>query len=172
MKGKDQNGNNGVEAQKGTKAEGGPDVPPVKRKGSRDGKHPAFAVHQFKPGQSGNPAGRPPGIPNLNDLLITAVKKFRGRAPRGKKRRQRFFEELIEQAIKKKPRLLEHLLDKILADATPAAGAQVNVNSQVTNEHSLHQVLLADPRVRGAALDLEQRMADCLNDTGGNGARK
>ena len=166
-------GGNGVDGYtEEPKPEGG--TAPVKRKGSRDGEHPAFAAHRFQPGQSGNPDGRPPGIPNLNDLLITAVKRYRGKTPKGKKRRRKFFEELIEQAITQKGRgaALEQILNKVLADATQKAGTQVNVGSQVTNEHSLHQTILADPRVRGAALDLEERIANCLNDAGGNGTRK
>ena len=170
MKATDQDGNNGVDGHEDPKPEGGPDVPPVEKKLGRE--HPSFIAHQFHPGVSGNLAGRPPGIPNLNDLLITAVKRYRGKKYKGKKGRQKFFEALIEAALKRKGRLLEHILDKVLADATPKAGAQVNVGSQVTNEHSLHQVILADPRVRQSALDLEQRIADCVNDTGGNGARK
>ena len=122
---------------------------------------------------SGNPDGRPPGIPNLNDLLISAVKRFTGGiGPKGKRGRKKFFAALLEKAFYEDPDLLKQLLDKFLADATPAAGAQVNIASQVTNEHSLHQTILSNPGVRGAALDLEQRIADCINDTGGDGARK
>jgi hypothetical protein len=158
---------------KNPEQEGGPDEQSLKPKKPRAGKHPNSIAHQFRPGESGNPDGRPPGIPNLNDQLITAIGRFKGgKTPSGKKGRKKFLQALLEKAMEDDPVLLGHILDKVFADATPKAGAQVNVNSQVTNEHALHQTILADPRVREAALDLEERIADSLTDAGGPGSRK
>ena len=139
----------------------------------RTGDHPNQVAHRFKTGVSGNPAGRPVGIPNANNLLIRAIKKIK--FGKGKQRRK-FFDELLRIAIDQQKRrrgrnfLLELLLEKAVADATPRSGAQVNINSEVKNEQSLHQTLLSDPRVRDAALDLERRISDRLFDSGGNGA--
>jgi Family of unknown function (DUF5681) len=49
------------------------DVQPQNRRGNRRGKrqlHPAMIAYQFKPGQSGNPGGRPRRKP-LTDMLIS-----------------------------------------------------------------------------------------------------
>lgn len=172
MKAKDQNGDgkqgvNGREDE--AKPTEGPDEPLAKKK-AENGHHPRSIAHRFPAGVSGNPVGRPPGIPNLNDLLISAVKRFKGGiGPKGKRGRKKFFAALLEKAFYEDPDLLKQLLDKFLADATPAAGGQVNIGSQVTNEHSLHQTILSDPRVREAALALEERIAGSLGHSGGDG---
>lgn len=79
-----------------------------------------LAAHRFQPGQSGNPAGRPPGIPNLNAELLRAVMAYKGTRDRS------YLDLLLETALQK-PELAIALLHKLFATVTPeAAGIVVN----------------------------------------------
>jgi hypothetical protein len=81
---------------------------------------PSIAKHCFKPGQSGNPKGRAPGVPNLNALLLQEIEKF-------KREGKGFLECLLLRSLEE-PTLGRKLLDKILMNATPDSPL-VTVNS-------------------------------------------
>lgn len=109
-------------------------------------------------GQSGNPKGRPKGIPNYNKQLITAIRKY-------KAGETSFLHKLLDMALKDRLVMIK-LLDKMFADPTPAVPAAVFNN---VNQNDLRASLLADPNVRAAACALEERLGLRLADPGGNG---
>ncbi len=112
----------------------------------------------WPPGQSGNPKGRPKGIPNYNKQLLTAIRKY-------KAGETTFLHQLLETALKN-PAVMIKLLDKMFADPTPAAPAAVFNN---VNQNDLRSSLLSDPNVRAAACALEERLGLRLANPGGNG---
>lgn len=79
---------------------------------------------RFKPGQSGNPRGRPKGAKALNTIVRdTLTQKVVVRTANGEKRISRIeaaLHKTIELAMKGNPRALAQLL-KLYADAVPDA---------------------------------------------------
>ncbi|MXO61344.1 hypothetical protein GRI89_17510 [Altererythrobacter salegens] len=79
---------------------------------------------QFKPGQSGNPKGRPKAAKGLNSIVReTLTKKVTVRTPSGTKKISRIeavLQKTVEQAMKGNPRALAELI-KLYANAVPEA---------------------------------------------------
>ena len=104
---------------------------------------------RFKPGQSGNPAGRPKGIPNLNHELREAVVKFR-------KGDKTYLQLIMEKALRNS-KVAAKLLDKLLSDAT--APNETKINNVIQNQQSaIDPEALKDDNVRDAAAILEERL--------------
>lgn len=93
---------------------------------------------QFKPGQSGNPKGRPPGAKSLQTIareILTEripVKRGDGTA-RKMTRMEALFTKLAEAAAKGNPRAMEQLIKLYLASvpdvtSVPAAGAASSID--------------------------------------------
>lgn len=121
---------------------------------------------RFKKGESGNKRGRPPGIPNVNDELVRAVKKYRI----GDKS---WLQALLTRALQD-PQLAKVVLDKIAIDATPATPAVSirNNNSNQFNHQEGHVEIgkhLGDESVRTLLAELTQRLGDRGAFAGANG---
>lgn len=82
--------------------------------------------HCFKPGQSGNPKGRPKGVPNCNGELLSAIDRYKGGKEKGGGR-EKYFDDLLERALLE-PTVQRKLMDKILQNATEN-GPLVQFNS-------------------------------------------
>ena len=107
---------------------------------------------RFRKGESGNKRGRPPGIPNLNDALVKAVKQWRLGD-------RTWLNAILTKALTD-PDLARVVLDKILVNATPAGPAISIKNSHHSQEtHVRIGEHLGDPAVRDAVADLTQRLA-------------
>lgn len=130
-------------------------------KGKGGGTLPPPAAHQFKPGQSGNPKGRPKGSVTLNKELRKAVNKFRV----GDKS---YIEALLLASLKH-PAVACKIVDKLWTDVTPKQeGVHVHNHNSVTNEHSTDPRALEDPETRELAARLEERLGLSAPDAGGN----
>lgn len=93
------------------------------------GKPPAAS--RFRPGQSGNPRGRPRAAKGLNVLVRdTLTQKVAVRTPSGEKRISRIeaaLHKTVELAMKGNPRALAQLIKlyaQAVPDARPGAGPQ------------------------------------------------
>ena len=73
--------------------------------------------HQFKKGQSGNPAGRPPQLPELSDIITTALTATN---QKGSTAIQRIVEAIIKKAERGDMRAAELLLDRAYGKALQA----------------------------------------------------
>ncbi len=86
-------------------------------------------ANQFKPGQSGNPKGRPKAAKGLKTIVRdTLTQKVIVRTASGEKRISRIeaaLHKTIELAMKGNPAALAHLL-KLYADAVPDAKSEVD----------------------------------------------
>ena len=75
--------------------------------------------HQFKPGQSGNPAGRPDGSKNLSTILRDMLEEEIDVKvdDTGRKERRKFSELIIRKLIKRAsdgdPRAIKEIFDRI-----------------------------------------------------------
>lgn len=75
--------------------------------------------HQFKPGQSGNPAGRPVGSKNLSTILRDMLEEEIDVKvdDTGRKERRKFSELIIRKLIKRAsdgdPRAIKEIFDRI-----------------------------------------------------------
>lgn len=122
---------------------------------------------RFQHGTSGNPSGRPPGIPNRNTEFVKLLNTRELRA---------VWKLAKQQARKGDTGLLMFLLERGLIKQSPeAAGLTVQIQ-QTNQQHQTHQEThvkygahLEDPAVRGALADVAQRLADRGGFTGGNG---
>jgi hypothetical protein len=116
---------------------------------------------RFRPGKSGNPKGRAPGIPNRNSEAVKLVNT----------RELSWCWKLAKaQAKKGDHRLLVFLLDKVLIDQSPAAaGITINANASAqanasaatapVNLHDRFAELAADPAVADELAGLAARLA-------------
>ena len=88
---------------------------PTKDDGSGYGRPPRH--HQFKPGKSGNPKGRPKGSKNLSTLIKTELNRPLTVAQDGKKlkikRKAALVKGLVNDALQGKDRPREKILDYI-----------------------------------------------------------
>jgi hypothetical protein len=119
---------------------------------------------RFQKGQSGNPKGRAPGIPNLNDELVRAVKRYR----LGEKN---WLQAILTRALQD-PDLAKVVLDKVLVNATPAGPAiSIRNSNEQTHQESHVQIgeHLGDPAVRNLVAELTQRLGDRGAFAGANG---
>ncbi len=100
--------------------------------GGGGGRRKPPAHSQFKPGQSGNPRGRPPGSKNLATLIENELNRTVPVHENGKKRKVSKRELVVKQAVNKAaagdPRtllqLLKHcggLVESVAATTSPAA---------------------------------------------------
>ncbi|KKK64193.1 hypothetical protein LCGC14_2986710 [marine sediment metagenome] len=79
---------------------------PVKHEKSR-----GFLEQQYKPGQSGNPAGRPPGIRYLSELARDILKQSRRGDTDGKTTDELVVLALVKEALKGNTKAIEMLHD-------------------------------------------------------------
>jgi len=88
-----------------------------------------LAPHKFKPGQSGNPLGRPVRKP-----LTTALEKYLSRPVPGDKQHRTFLEKLVEEtvkrAIKKSDVLVREIFERVEGKTAPDE-TQTNMGVQV-----------------------------------------
>ncbi|MBR1153973.1 DUF5681 domain-containing protein [Bradyrhizobium sp. JYMT SZCCT0428] len=95
--------------------------PAKKRAGERDdvgyGKPPR--EHQFKPGKSGNPKGRPKGAKNPETILLELLQQQVGLNERGKARRitilEAIFRRIIEDGLKGNTKSAAFILNRYQA---------------------------------------------------------
>lgn len=98
-----------------------------------------LAPYHWKPGQSGNPKGKPPGTLNFNTELEKALREFRV----GEKT---YLEAILLKSLSN-PVLAAKVLDKILQDATPRGS--VNITNE-NNVSGTYETLLAELRAQQA----------------------
>lgn len=97
------------------------DVQPQNRRGNRRGKrqlHPAMIPCQFKPGQSGNPGGRPRRKP-LTDMLIMFLEQI---DPKDKQKRQfaqKLIREWYDRAMARSDLLMMEILNRVDGKLAP-----------------------------------------------------
>lgn len=70
--------------------------------------------HQFKPGQSGNPKGRPPKLPRLDDLLSEIL----GEEKDGMTAAEAILKRIRQQAAQGNLKAAEMLLDRAYGKST------------------------------------------------------
>jgi Family of unknown function (DUF5681) len=88
---------------------------PQNRQKNRRGKrqlHPAMLAHQFKPGLSGNPGGRPRGKP-LTDALACLLAQERPGGRRHRTYAQALIESLVNRAISKSDVLIKEIFTRV-----------------------------------------------------------
>ena len=94
---------------------------PQNRQGNRRGKrqlHPAMVPYQFKPGQSGNPGGRPRRKP-LTDMLIMFLEQI---DPKDKQKRQfaqKLIREWYDRAMARSDLLMMEILNRVDGKLAP-----------------------------------------------------
>lgn len=109
----------------------------------------------WKPGQSGNPKGRPPGVISFAVKLREAVEKWRGDGDVS------FFDMVIEMAAERDAVMCK-LLDKILASASPEH-MNVIVNSF---EAALMRKAEDGPTTTKASPESVNRLSSFLKEVG------
>ena len=98
--------------------------------------HKDGAVTQFKKGQSGNPAGRPKGVPNTKTRLLRFLTlEQEGTNPVTKEREQFTVAELMDlqqiaKALKGDLQAYSALLDRL--EGKPASTTDLNVNGTLS----------------------------------------
>lgn len=136
----------------------------------RDGKG------RFKKGKSGNPTGRPPGIPNRNTELLREMKKFK---LEGKSYERLLLEISLVRAKAGDASIAQDIMRRAYVNLTPeAAGLTVNVSSNASAQAGakaetpkVHDRLeeLRDPAIRDAFCDLADRLAARRGNAGALG---
>ena len=88
-----------------------------------------LAPHKFKPGQSGNPLGRPVRKP-----LTTALEKYLSKQVPGDRQHRTFLEKLVEEtvkrALKKSDVLVKEIFERVEGKTAPDE-TQANLGVQV-----------------------------------------
>lgn len=87
---------------------------------------------QFKPGESGNPAGRPKQLPELEVILASVLGKER---PDGTTEAEAILEALRKKAMSGDVRASELLLDRAYGKAKQTM--QINGNLSTDNKHEI-----------------------------------
>ncbi len=130
---------------------GSPDVPLIVVEDpprTKDGK--------FRPGQSGNPKGRPPGTPNLNNEICRAAKSF--------KLGDKSYMYLVLAKALQDVEYAKLVIPRLFADATEGKPLiDASDNSQEHHHHTETHVRigehLSDASTRDAVAQLTERLA-------------
>ena len=77
----------------------------------KQGDNTAFLANQWQPGQSGNPAGRPPGIRYLSELARDILRDTRKGDTDGKTTDELVVLALVKQALKGNTKAIEMIHD-------------------------------------------------------------
>ena len=77
----------------------------------KQGDNTAFLANQWKPGQSGNPAGRPPGVRYLSELARDILRDTRKGDIEGKTTDELIVLALVKEALKGNTKAIEMLHD-------------------------------------------------------------
>jgi Family of unknown function (DUF5681) len=95
---------------------------PQNRQNNRRGKrelHPAMIAHQFKPGQSGNPGGRPKSKPFSDELWRQLQALENPKSKKGQTMLQALIAAGIKRALKDSDTLLKEILNRIDGPVVP-----------------------------------------------------
>jgi hypothetical protein len=99
---------------------------------------------QFKPGESGNPRGRPRGSKNFSVLLEEELKQRVTINENGRRRRitklAAIAKHMVNKSLSGDPRLLQALLNEIRAGETRAVSAQSSINLDEGDREVIRQI--------------------------------
>jgi hypothetical protein len=99
---------------------------------------------RFKPGQSGNPRGRPRGSKNFSVLLEEELKQRVTINENGRRRRitklAAIAKHMVNKSLSGDPRLLQALLNEIRAGEARAASAQSSVSLDEGDREVIRQI--------------------------------
>ena len=127
---------------------------------------------QWKPGQSGNPSGRPKGVKNYNPELWKSIAKFRVNYQlKGAKRKGpkiSWIHAMLLRALESDTVMVELIRRMWATPVDPKANAGEAPSS---GGNTLVQLLLQDPAVRSRITALDESIGESLSEPGGNGDR-
>ena len=143
-------------------------TPPGEKPGKTPPKPPRKG--QWRPGQSGNPGGRPKGVKNYNPELWSSIAKFRVTYQlKGAKRKGpkiSWIHAMLLRALESDTVMVELIRRMWATPVDPKADAG---EARPSGGNTLVNLLLSDPAVRRHVTDLDASIGARLSEPGGNG---
>lgn len=126
---------------------------PGKGSGKRGGLSPKFVAHQFKPGQSGNPKGLPPGTYRPKEALRKAIENL-------ERQGIDVVDKFVKAAVRSK-QLMPVLMHKLLPNKQEISLAPDQLNKFAAQVGLILARYIADPtKLQQALAELESLHQD------------